>query len=215
MATDPSCTHPATLGRREFLTTTAAGLTGASCASGQRAGDGPVSAAGRPGSDRRRPQAPHPPAGWRRLHPRPEDRRLRDRRRADRREEDCRGRSQPLRGRCRDDRLLGHDRHARLHHHPPSPVRNAAAEHHPGRHPPGRLAAGKLRLGRPEHLDGRPHRRSAEPCHGHLGSRACAVRPGGLLHLAARRLPERDQRGRHLPAPTPRRPTTRPSTPTP
>ena len=32
----------------------------------------------------------------------------------------------------------------------------------------------------------------------HLGPGTRAVRPGGLLHLGARRLPERDQRGHHL-----------------
>ena len=214
MATDPSCTHPATLGRREFLTTTAAGLTGASCASGQRAGTVSSPPAGRPGSHRRRPQAPHPAAGRRRAQPRPEGGRLREGRRPDRREVDRRDRAQPLRRRRRGGRLLGHDRHARLHHHAPSPVRDAAAEHHRGWPPAGRLAAGELRVGGSEHLDGRPDRRSAEPGHFHLGPGARAVRPGGLLHLGARGLPERDQRGRHDREPTPRRPTTRPSTPT-
>ena len=42
------------------------------------------------------------------------------------------GRARHLRRRCRGGRLLGHDRHARLHHHAPSPVRDAAAEHHRG-----------------------------------------------------------------------------------
>ena len=92
MATDPSCTHPATLGRREFLTTTAAGLTGASCASGQRAGTALVAAGGRPGPDRRRPQAPHPAARRRRAQPRPEGGRLREGRRPDRRKDDRRDR---------------------------------------------------------------------------------------------------------------------------
>ena len=38
----------------------------------------------------------------------------------------------------------------------------------------------------------------AKPGSLHLGSWARAVRPGGLLYLRARRLPERDQRGHHL-----------------
>ena len=60
------------------------------------------------------------------------------------------------------------------------------------------LAAGELWVRGSEHLDGRPHRRSEGPDQVHLGPGTCAVRPGGLLHLRARDLPERDQRGRHL-----------------
>ncbi len=41
MPTDPSSTTPPALGRREFLTSAAAGLAGASCASGQLASAGP------------------------------------------------------------------------------------------------------------------------------------------------------------------------------
>ena len=61
-----------------------------------------------------------------------------------------------------------------------------------------RLAAGKLWVGGSEHLDGRPDRRREQPGQGHLGSGPCPVRSRGLLHRAARRLPERDQRGGHL-----------------
>src|SRR5882724_7972982 len=42
-----------------------------------------------------------------------------------------------------------------------------------------------------------PHRRSCESKQCHLGPGSCAVRPGGLLHLGARRMPQRNQRGHH------------------
>ena len=129
--------------RREFLTTTAAGLAGVSLAPAQfrRAALGHDRRS--PGSHRRRPQAPHPAPGGRRAQPRPEGRRLREGRRPDRRKDDRRDRAQHLRRRCRGGRLLGHDRHARLHHHAPSPVRNPAAEHHRGR--PASRAPGRRR----------------------------------------------------------------------
>ncbi len=55
--------------------------------------------------------------------------------------------------RCRSRRLLGHDRHARLHHDAPSSVRDLTAKHHRGWTSRRSVAAGDLWVRGPEHLD--------------------------------------------------------------
>ena len=80
------------------------------------------------------------------------------------------------------------------HHHQ---YRDDSTQHHRGRSACRRLAAGDIFIGRPEHLDGGANRRSRKPEQGHLGSGPCSIRPRGLLHRSAHRLPERDQSGHH------------------
>ena len=62
---------------------------------------------------------------------------------------------------------------------------------------PGSVAAGDLRVRGAEHLDRRTNRRSPEPEQVDLGPGTSAIRPRGLLHLPARRMPQRDQSGHH------------------
>ncbi len=189
-STDPS--------RREFLTVaaTAAGLAATSCGASQSGG---------------RATAPSPPQDLvgdgrkRRILLRGGvvltlDRKVGDFEKADvliERKDDRADRAQSLRGRCRSDRLLGHDRHARLHHHPPPSVPDDTAKHHRGWAPWRGLAARDIWIRRPEHLDGGPHRGSCRSEQDRVGPGACSVRPRGLLHLSACSLPERDQSGHH------------------
>ena len=127
----------------------------------------------------------------------------------------ARGRAQHLRRRRRGGRLLGHDRHARLHHHAPPSVRDAAAKHHRGWPACGRMAAGDA-MGRWFRTSGR---RAASPI---PQTRASVIwdlgrvpyDPEDCYIARARRLPERDQSRASRRGRTPRRPITRPSTPT-
>ena len=151
---------------------------------------------------RRRPEAPHPAEGGRRAQPRPARGRFREGRRPDRRQDDRADRAEHLRRRRRSGRLLGHDRHARIHHHAPSSVRDPGAQHHRGRPSQRRLARGDLRVGGAEHLDDGTDRgagdRAWDSGQGHLGLGTRPVRSRGLLYLGGRGLLERDQRGDHV-----------------